>query len=112
MSLNISSPNISTSTAIVVLVASLAVSVGTDSAMAAAKHDRKAATTTHRVHSVRAADRWHHRPYVVRRNAMPIYDFNNRVTEYDYNHPRETPGYVFVPGRGILGESCNMPTST
>jgi hypothetical protein len=22
------------------------------------------------------------------------------------------PGYVFVPGRGILGEDCNMPTST
>jgi len=21
-------------------------------------------------------------------------------------------GYVFVPGRGILGEDCNMPTST
>ena len=22
------------------------------------------------------------------------------------------PGYIFVPGRGILGEDCNMPTST
>jgi hypothetical protein len=22
------------------------------------------------------------------------------------------PGYIFVPGKGILGESCNMPTST
>lgn len=22
------------------------------------------------------------------------------------------PGYVFVPGRGILGEDCDMPTST
>ena len=22
------------------------------------------------------------------------------------------PGYVFVPGEGILGEDCNMPTST
>jgi hypothetical protein len=22
------------------------------------------------------------------------------------------PGYVFVPGHGILGEDCNMPTST
>ena len=22
------------------------------------------------------------------------------------------PGYVFVPGHGILGEACNMPTST
>jgi hypothetical protein len=21
------------------------------------------------------------------------------------------PGYVFVPGRGILGEACNLPTS-
>jgi len=22
------------------------------------------------------------------------------------------PGYIFVPGKGILGESCNLPTST
>jgi len=22
------------------------------------------------------------------------------------------PGYVFVPGRGILGEDCDMPSST
>jgi hypothetical protein len=22
------------------------------------------------------------------------------------------PGYVFVPGRGILGESCDLPTSS
>ena len=22
------------------------------------------------------------------------------------------PGYVFVPGRGILDEACNLPTST
>jgi len=22
------------------------------------------------------------------------------------------PGYIFVPGKGILGEACNMPTST
>ncbi|MGP0090566.1 MAG: hypothetical protein ACLPKB_11505 [Xanthobacteraceae bacterium] len=22
------------------------------------------------------------------------------------------PGYVFVPGKGILGEACNLPTST
>jgi hypothetical protein len=22
------------------------------------------------------------------------------------------PGYVFVPGHGILGEDCNLPTST
>jgi hypothetical protein len=22
------------------------------------------------------------------------------------------PGFVFVPGKGILGEDCNMPTST
>jgi hypothetical protein len=110
-SLNITSLNISASTAIVVLVASLAVSVGAGSAVAAADRDRAAATTTHRVHSVRAADRRHHRPHVVRRSPMPIYDYN-RGTEHDYNHPRETPGYVFVPGKGILGESCNMPTST
>lgn len=40
----------------------------------------------------------HHRHYLSGRY-RPIYDW-------------AAPGYVFVPGRGIPGEACNMPTST
>jgi hypothetical protein len=99
------------SSAIVFLAASAFVGVGVGPA-AAAKRDQHAASATHRVHRVRAADRWHQRPHLVaRRNAMPVYG-QRGLTEYDYNHPRETPGVVFVPGRGILGESCDLPTST
>ena len=110
MSPKISSLKISASAAIVALVASLAVSVGAGPA-AAAKRDRQAVTATHHAHGVRAADRWRRTLPVVHRNAMPAYDYG-RLTEYDYNHPRPVPGYVFVPGKGVLGESCNMPTST
>jgi hypothetical protein len=99
----------SASAAIVILAASVALSFGAGPAAAAAKHDRQAAAATHRVHGVRAAHRSHRWSHVVRRNPMPVYD---RMTEFDYNHPRPTRGYVFVPGKGILGESCNMPTST
>ena len=63
---------------------------------AAAKRDWHAASAAHRV---RSAQRWHYPPHVVRRQPM---------SDYDYNHPDESaggPGYVFVPGRGILNES-------
>jgi hypothetical protein len=80
--------------------ASLAVSLGAGAAAAATSRDRHAVIAAHRVHS---AERWHHRPYVARGVAMP---------RYDYNHPNESaPGYVFVPGKGILNESCDLPTS-
>jgi hypothetical protein len=87
----------------VVLVASVAVSLGASPAAAAAHRDRHAASATHRGQSVRTAGRWHHRSYLVRRSPMPI---------YDYDHPNPSAGYVFIPGKGIAGESCNMPTST
>ena len=96
-------PKISASITIVTLIASVVVSLGAGSASAAAKRDRHAASAAHRV---RDAERWHDPPRFVRRQPM---------SDYDYNHPDESaggPGYVFVPGRGILNESCNMPTST
>jgi len=110
MSLKISSLKISASAAMVALIASLAVSVGAGPA-AAAKRDRQAVTATHHADRFRAAERGRRRPPLVHRNAMPASDYNH-LTEYDYNHPRPVPGYVFVPGKGVLGESCNMPTST
>jgi hypothetical protein len=84
------------------VVASLGVALAAGDA-AAAKRDRHTAAAAHRV---RGAERWHGPPHFVRRQPM---------SDCDYNHPDESaggPGYVFVPGRGILNESCNMPTST
>jgi len=94
---------ISASTAGVCFAASVVVCVGVGPAAAANRH-QDAASAAHRIQDARSADQWHHRPYFVHRAAMP---------RYDYNHPDESaPGYVFVPGRGILNESCDLPTST
>jgi hypothetical protein len=82
----------------------LAVSLGATGATAAG-HDRHAARGVHRVNS---AYSWHHRHRFARRGPPPVYGF---VAPVPYPLLSE-PGYVFVPGRGILGESCNMPTST
>ena len=79
-------------TALLVVSVALSLEAGT---AAAAKSDRHAVAAAHRV---RSAQRGHYPPYVVRRQPM---------SDYDYNHPDESaggPGYVFVPGRGILNE--------
>lgn len=92
------------------VIASLAVSLGAVSA-AAASRDRHAAVATHRVHRAYAV---HHRHHYVR---------SGFASPYAYAGPGQYvpragdaliygPGYVFVPGHGILGESCDMPTST
>ena len=96
--------NLSTSLAAVLAAASFAVSLGAGPA-AAASRDRHAAIAHHR-----GAARWHHRPYFVHRDPVPVYD-DHRLAEYDYNHPRRSGPYIYIPGRGILNESCNLPTS-
>ena len=87
--------------------ASLALSLGAFNASAATRDRQVASTAPHRVHNAyswRVRPSWHPRPYVVRTMPVPV---------YDYNHPNESaPGYVFVPGKGILNESCDLPSST
>ncbi len=83
------------------LVAALAVALGAPGAAAASRDRHHMATQ--RVHHAYAAHRWHH----VARGYPPLYG--------DAGIPPGAivgPGYVFVPGRGILGEDCDMPTST
>jgi hypothetical protein len=94
-------PKIGASLLAVFVGASFAVSLGAGAAAAATSRDHPAAIAAHRGHG---ADRWHHRPHFARGAGLP---------RYDYNHPDESaPGYVFVPGKGILNESCDLPTST
>lgn len=79
-----------------------AAALGGGNAAAASGHHRHA-VAVHRIHRPYAARHW--RRYA--RRYPPAY--------YGYPIPPSAihePGYVFVPGRGILGEACDMPTST
>lgn len=70
--------------------------------------------------SVAAAN--HHPHRVHRASALHYRYFGRPLSGYDAVHGQYVPGvrdrliygpgYVFVPGHGILGEDCNMPTST
>jgi hypothetical protein len=93
-------------------IAALAVAVTTQSAAAAST------VKAHKVHRVYHAYAANH-GYLVNR-AYPAYGgyrFDPRNPEaYGYvtppPHSIVGPNYVFVPGAGILGESCDLPTST
>jgi hypothetical protein len=86
------------------LIAPLAVALVASSAVSASADTAAKAHRLH--HAYYAPHRWHHQypRQSYARRGMPAY--------YDYNHPAWTPGYVFIPGRGIAGEACDMPTST
>jgi hypothetical protein len=91
-----------------VSIASLFIEPGTTSVAAASNH------RPHRVHQTSTG---HHRYF-----DRPAYGYYS-TPPYGYAPlgqyvPRVNdrlihgPGYVFVPGHGILDEDCNMPTST
>jgi hypothetical protein len=88
--------------AAMLIVALLAVSLGAQNAVAAApKHPTGHARNAHAVvHRSQVSHRF------ARASSAPVYGYAGT------QRPIQEPGYVFVPGRGILGESCNMPTST
>lgn len=79
----------------------VAVSVGAFPAAAASRDKHHQAAAQHRVHHADTANR--------------EYWFDPRNPEgRGYVVPPDAirgPGYVFVPGVGILGESCDLPTS-
>ena len=82
-------------------IASLLVGSGTISVAAASNHH------LHRVHRASAV---HHR-YPGRPLCSSYTDHGEYVPGAS-DRLIHGPGYVFVPGHGILGEDCNMPTST
>jgi len=86
-----------------VLAASVAVvALGSFGAAGAAERDRHHVNATHHAHSTYPR---RHRHFV-RRDLPPFYGYAGAPPG-----ARVEPGYVFVPGYGILGEDCNMPTS-
>jgi len=79
---------------------------------AAASSDKGDAVAAHRGHRVRIVHRSHHGSlghagYSWRYVRPPPPDRYENVPPGAFIGP----GYVFVPGKGILGESCDLPTS-
>lgn len=99
------SPKISSTLTARFVIAVLAVSIGAPG-VAAASSDSPGAVTAHRVRHADAMRHWHHGHSFARR-APPAYGHRNAPPG-----PFIGSGYVFVPGRGILDEACNLPTST
>jgi hypothetical protein len=94
------------------LLAALAVSVATSGA-AAASPNKHVAVAKHRAHYARTAGYRDYAGIAAYRDPR----FTRRVESdsgYPYIPPNaiRMPGYVFVPGVGILGESCDLPTSS
>ena len=85
--------------------ATLAVSLG--SPVASAANGDKPHHRVHRERAVYATHRWHEGVQPAALPYGPKYHFLSHVPA---NAIRE-PGYTFVPGMGILGESCDLPTS-
>jgi len=86
----------------------LAVSLGAPGAAAASNQTPHRATAAHRIHRAYAANHTypaHHRQWFGRRNPA-TYGYANIPPNAFIGR-----NYVFVPGVGILGESCDLPTS-
>jgi hypothetical protein len=87
--------------------AMLAISLGSPAA-SAASGDKYA--KPHRVHRERVVYTTHRSHGAVQSAALPYgpkYHFLSHVPA----DAIRAPGYTFVPGVGILGESCDLPTS-
>jgi hypothetical protein len=79
---------------------------GQSTAVASDKH-QSATPIVHRTHQLYATYR---RPYFAHPQALP-YGPEYGFLRYVPANAIRMPGYTFVPGVGILGESCDMPTS-
>jgi hypothetical protein len=87
------------------LLAALTVSLGGHPAAAAGASKNKPAV--YRAHHLYATDRWQWFASPATLPHRPEYGFLAHVP----SNAVRMPGYTFVPGVGILGESCDLPTS-
>jgi hypothetical protein len=88
-------------------LAALVVSLGAQSAAASADQKRLVRPLPHHHHHLYA---FYRGPYYAPPAALPHtpeYGFLSHVPANAIGGP----GYTFVPGVGILGESCDLPTS-
>jgi hypothetical protein len=89
------------------LLAAVALSLSGQSAAAASDKYRHATSIAHRTHHLYATYR---RSYFAHPQALP-YGPEYGFLPYAPANAARMPGYTFVPGVGILGESCDMPKS-
>jgi hypothetical protein len=89
------------------LLAAVALSLCGQSAAAASDKYRYATSNAHRTHHLYATYR---RSYFAHPQALP-YGPEYGFLPYVPANAVRMPGYTFVPGVGILGESCDLPTS-
>ena len=89
------------------LLAAIALSLSVQSAAAASGKYQRATPTMHHTHHLYAT---HHRPYFAHPQPLP-YGPEYGFLRYVPANAIRMPGYTFVPGVGILGEACNLPTS-
>ena len=88
-------------------IVSVNVAIGTSGA-GAAERDWGRPVAQHRRHVVHA----HGRPsHFAGRRVLPPYGYGDPAVSAGPPFVFRGPGYVFVPGRGILDEACNLPTS-
>jgi hypothetical protein len=88
-------------------LAAIVVSLGAQSASAASTDHRRLGKPLPHRHHLYATDRG---PALAPPEALPYgpeYGFLRRVPP----NAIRGPGYTFVPGVGILGESCDLPSS-
>jgi hypothetical protein len=71
-----------------------------------------AAANNHHPHRVRRGSAVHHRYFGSYRPPYGYYTVHGQYVPGASDRLIYGPGYVFVPGHGILGEDCDMPTST
>jgi hypothetical protein len=88
------------------VLAAVATSLGAQSATAASHHKR-VMPMHHRLYNAYPTPRLHPFAGPATLPYGPEYGFLRHVPP----NAIRTPGYTFVPGVGILGESCDMPTS-
>jgi hypothetical protein len=88
-----------------IAIAGLAVSVALGDT-GAVHHGRHTVVAAHRAHHAEMRRHWRSA-----RSVAPIYGYAPETPPIPPN-AIVGPGYTFIPGRGIVGESCDMPTST
>lgn len=86
--------------ALAVSLAITAFAVALAASGASANSDKHQTAKTRHAQHAYVAHRWRH----VARRYPPAYNGGPNTIA--------GPGYVFVPGKGILDEACNLPTST
>lgn len=107
MAFRISSSKVRATLAVGLAAAALAILLGSPAAIAANGDKHAKLHRVHRGHAPYAAHRWREGTQAEALPYRPEYGFLSHIPA----NAIRMPGYTFVPGVGILGASCDLPTS-